>query len=328
MKGCERIGVYEKWPKLKGVIERFNKYQAWVYEDEENIKYTEQSLKEIKLYIDRCNEDPHKIHVTQYDGIETLGGYKTEMYLIQALQGHEWLLKLAQWNIYYQVGLKQKFFWHHKFDSSPTRSRNLESYSVQYAANMMAITSLLGWKDAVIQQGCMTIAALNRGYQLVLEYQDEHRRAQAFMLRLFCDWVGDVSHQWPDYAYDEPIYEALLQSWRNPNPEDLVPCLLAACDRHTWQTGRESSKNFYDFSIPALIRVPIEILFLFRLREWEGLTNPTLDHPLMATPFDKLPETQPIPELDALMQGVLKRAREDWPNYDEVLSIENLKKII
>lgn len=67
-------------------------------------------------------------------------------------------------------------------------------------------------------------------------------------------------------------------------------------------------------------------LILFRLREWEGLTNPTLDHPLMAAPFDKLPEVQPIPAMDALMQGVLKRAREDWPNYDEVLALENLKK--
>lgn len=82
----------------------------------------------------------------------------------------------------------------------------------------------------------------------MIEYEEERRRAHAFMLRLFADWVGDVSHQWPGYAYDEPIYEALLAHWRTPNPDDLMPCLLAACDRHNWQTGKESQKNSYDFN--------------------------------------------------------------------------------
>jgi hypothetical protein len=70
--------------------------------------------------------------------------------------------------------------------------------------------------------------------------------------------------------------------------------------------------------------VQVEILFILRLREWEGLANPSLDHPLMAAPFDRLPPVQPVPELDDLMLGVLKRAREDWPQYDEVLSLDSL----
>ena len=105
-----------------------------------------------------------------------------------------------------------------------------------------------------------------------------------------------------------------------------MPCLLAACDRHTHQTGRNSLKNFYDFNNVGLCRTPVEILLLFRLREWVGLTNPVLDHPLMAAPFNELPPVQPIPPLDELMQGVLKRAREDWPQYDEVLSLDTLKR--
>ena len=200
-------------------------------------------------------------------------------------------------------------------------------FSIQTAANMMAAMAILGWKDAVIYQGYLTHAALNRGYQLVVERTEQHRRAQAFMLRLFADWVGDVSHQWPAYAYDEPIYEALLSQWRNPDPDDLVPCLLAACDRHTWQSGKESQTSAYDFNQDwRLERVPVEILYILRLRECEGLPNPVLDHPLMAPPFDRLPPEQPVPELDELMQGVLKRAREDWPQYDEVLLLDALKQ--
>ncbi|WP_249583025.1 hypothetical protein [Pseudomonas viridiflava] len=73
-------------------------------------------------------------------------------------------------------------------------------------------------------------------------------------------------------------------------------------------------------------RVPLEILYILRLRQWEGLPNPRqIDNPLMAAPFDQLPPEQPVPELDELMQGVLNRSREDRPNYDEVLSLPALK---
>jgi hypothetical protein len=326
MKQCERLGVSPKWTKLRVVLERSKII---------NPNYEYDTLKEINDYVTHADllanyqPLPNSRNATTYS-FEGLGRYSTEDCLIQALQSQPWLVDLAKWNLYYQVGVKQKLFWHYQYriiwPNHP--DGGLKSYTTQYAANMMAVTSLLGWKDAVIQQGYMTIAALNRAYQSALDYEEKHRRAQAFMLRLFCDWVGDVSHQWPSYAYDEPIYENLLAHWRTPNPDDLVPCLLAACDRHTHQTGRESSKNHYDFSTPALMRVPIEILFLFRLREWEGLTNPTLDHPLMVAPFDKLPPEQPVPPLDDLMQAVLKRAREDWPNYDEVLALDNLKNNI
>ncbi len=229
---------------------------------------------------------------------------------------------------YYQIGLGQMFFWNEQLNhrTTPDGKVRQHSFCTQDAANMMGAMSILGWREAVICQGYLAHAALNRGHQLVVERTEQHRRAQAFMLRLFADWVGDVSHQWPAYAYDEPIYETLLQHWRTPDPQDLVPCLLAACDRHTWQTGKESQKNSYDFNQDRhLERVPVEILFVFRLREWEGLANPVLDHPLMAAPFDQLPPEQPVPELDELMQGVLRRARQDWPQYDEVLSIAALK---
>jgi len=229
---------------------------------------------------------------------------------------------------YYQVGVGQQFFWHHRFNIIfPDHPQGgLFMFNMEAASNMMAVMAMLGWKNAVRYQGYLTHAALNRNYQLELQYRDEHRRAQAFMLRLFADWVGDVSHQWPAYACDEPIYEALLAHWRTPNPQDLTQCLLAACDRHTHSAGKDTLKKFYDFNDNNhLQRTPVEILFLYRLRQWEGLESPVLDHPLMAPPFDQLPPEQPVPPLDDLMQGVLKRAREDWPEYDDVLSLTALR---
>lgn len=319
---CERMGINPKWKKYKSITKEIGTY---------NPRVIEMMKASVREYVERNDIGPHKEiqntnNVTKYDS-ERLGRGRVDVVLALAPDNPQWLVELAHWTRYYQVGIGSHFFWHHRFDIIfPGHPHGgLRMFSMEYAAQMLGVMALLGWRDATLYQGYLAHAALNRRYQLELQYQDEHRRAQAFMLRLFADWVGDVSHQWPAYAYDEPIYEALLQHWRTPNPDDLVPCLLAACDRHTHQTQKDSSKKFFDFHNVGLARTPIEILFLFRLREWDGLANPTLDHPLMAAPFDQLPPEQPVPPLDELMQAVLKRAREDWPQYDEVLSLAALK---
>jgi hypothetical protein len=320
MMNCERMGINSKWPKYKSVVVRVSK---------EPIAF-DAKFQRIREYASREDTNPSKLipntrNVTDYEARD-LGRYKVDEVLALAPDNPQWLTDLAHWTRCYQVGLGQELFWHHRFRFIFPNHPNggLRMFNMEYASHMMAVMALLGWRDAAVYQGYLTHAALNRNYQLELQYVDEHRRAQAFMLRLFADWVGDVSHQWPAYAYDEPIYEALLAHWRTPNPQDLVPCLLAACDRHTHQTNKDTLKNFFDFHNVGLARTPIEILFIFRLREWEGLENPVLDHPLMDKPFDQLPPAQPVPQLDALMQGVLKRAKEDWPQYDEVLSLKAL----
>ncbi|WP_206957290.1 hypothetical protein [Trinickia acidisoli] len=217
------------------------------------------------------------------------------------------------------------FFWHVKFrilfpeNPQPLRMMNWESMT-----ETMAMMFILGQPDEGLYQGALTLAALNRTYQLQSSYEDRHRRVHSFMLRLFAAWCGEVQHEWPPYAFSEPIYEGILERWREPDPEILTPWLLAACDRHTHESKRDSETKFYDCS--AFPRTPLEILYLFRLRELVGLTNPVLNHPLLEAPFDKLPESQPAYVSDDLVQGTLARVREDWPDFDEIVSLEALRR--
>jgi hypothetical protein len=319
---CERTGINPKWPTQESVVSRIKKgFSTSDFDFMFDV---------IREYVTREDSNTTKefsntSNVTNGKA-EELGRLKVDVTLALAPHHPAWLKELPHWARYYELGLKMNFFWHYRFRLFPNRVRDLKMLNIEYAAQMMGVMAVLGWRAATEYQGYITHAALNRGYQLELQYYEEHRRAQAFMLRLFSDWVGDVEHAWPKYAYDESIYQNLLTDWRNPDPDALIPCLLAACDRHTYEAHRDSSKKFYDFHNLGLMRTPIEILFLFRLREWEGLENPTLDHPLMAAPFDQLPEPQPMPELDELMQNVLKRAREDWSSFDEVVSLDELKK--
>jgi len=60
--------------------------------------------------------------------------------------------------------------------------------------------------------------------------------------------------------------------------------------------------------------IPIEILLLFKLRQFLGLQNPALEHPIMNPPFDILPANVAF-EPDDLIRRVRERMIQD--GYDE-----------
>ena len=143
------------------------------------------------------------------------------------------------------------------------------------------------------------------------------------MLRLFCSWRDDVQFQWPDWAYEVPEYEFLIETWRNPDPDSIREAINSACDRHVLQSYGDTNKTYYDFS--AIPRTPVEILMLFRLRQISGLENPHIIHELLDPPFDRLPGAVCRYEPDELMQCTLARLREDWPDFDRVVSLESIQ---
>lgn len=246
--------------------------------------------------------------------------------IARALEKEDWAASLARPLAYRLLSNQLNYFWHENFRALYQHSgRVLNMFNVSLATSDMAFAFLLGWNELAIYQGYLIHLALNRKHYLLLQYESEHRRAQAFMLRLFADWRGDVSHDWPAYAYDEPIYNGLLEQWRNPDHGTLAPWIVAAADLHTHQAGRETSKKFYDFSDYTLIRTPIEILMLYRLRQLCGLTNPEVVHPLMEAPFHQLPVPQPLYEPDEMMVSSMLRVRQDWPAFDQIVSIEQLR---
>lgn len=329
---CDRMGINPKWPSYKNLLARFRRSRRPFIE-----RSREAFIRSLRDYISRADaaptcEIPNEVNFTN-DAAETLAYVSILDTLTTAPSNPRWLDDIARWLRYYQVGAGQNFFWRHRFcilfryDILPCSNPygGMSEFSTDRAAQMMALMGVLGWKKETLYQGYLAHAALKRIYMLSDEYMIAHRRSQVFMLRLFADWVGDASHRWPAYGYDEPIYEALLTHWRTPEPQALVPCLLAACDRHTHQSRKDIRRKFFDFGRLGLMRTPLEILWLMRLRQWEGLENPVLDHPLMAPPFDVLPPPQPLAWQDLLMQAVQARARADWPEYDAILSLEALK---
>lgn len=173
----------------------------------------------------------------------------------------------------------------------------------------------LGWTEFAVNLVESTNAALPTG-TFVDAGRWGARRTQHFMLRLVGDWQG-----WPPrqatkskddaIAFDEPLFNALVENWRTTDMAKIEFLLLAACDRHTQQSRTDSSSKFYDMRNLENYFDPFEVLGVMRLRELDGLANPKVDHPLLATPLGRLPPTTE-PYHDALLEGILDHGKRAW----------------
>ena len=108
----------------------------------------------------------------------------------------------------------------------------------------------------------------------------------------------------------------------------LKPLLLGACDEHTWRvSGRKAGAGYVGTEFQWYGRFPVEILFIFRLREELGLPNPALNHPLMNTALGKLPtlsETKGKRNLGELVGPVIAKFRSE--GYDDKKVLAKLEK--
>ncbi|WP_181322031.1 hypothetical protein [Trinickia symbiotica] len=304
------LGVASAWPSRRSVVKLLEK--ALPRPIDEVLAYNGRSDVENTL-----NMPPNSTYIP----VGSLLRVRAEA---SALSGRPWEREMLNAIGFDTFGTQLYFFWHVKFRSLfPDHPRPLRMLNWESMTEAMAMAFILGCAEEGIYHGYLIHAALNRSYQLQLSYEERHRRVHSFMLRLFSEWRSDVRHSWPPFAYSEPIYEGILERWREPDPDVLKPWLLAACDRHTHESKRDSEGTFYDCA--AFPRTPLEILYLFRLRELVGLANPELTHPLLEAPFDTLPAPQAAYVPDELIRGTLIRVREDWPDFDMVVSLESLR---
>jgi hypothetical protein len=304
-----RTGVDPRWMTRKKIIQGIEKTTPW-------------DMGEAEEYSARVDKE-NSLNIPPTASFYPVGARMLAKSEALALSNQPWERQAVDALGYLRFGYQLYYFWHRQFRRIfENPHQPLRMFDWESTTECMARYFILGQVDEAVYMGYMTHAALNQTFQLQLSYEEHHRRCHAFMLRLFADWRGDARHAWPAFAYEEPLYEGLLALWREPDSESLKPWLLAACDHHTQGLKKGEKAAFTDCG--SFPRTPLEILLIFRLRELIGLFNPVLDHPLMEAPFDRFPETPPAYVPDALMQGTLDRVRQDWPNFDQEVSLASL----
>ncbi|WP_178082392.1 hypothetical protein, partial [Pseudomonas sp. AFG_SD02_1510_Pfu_092] len=116
-------------------------------------------------------------------------------------------------------------------------------------------------------------------------------RYAAFGLTIIGDWLGKPLDLDKHALPRDPAWGQLVAHWREPDAAKLAPILMAACDTHVERialTSRELDSGNFEFGSPFEAVYPAEILAILNLRRSLGLPNPSIDHPLMQTPYAQL----------------------------------------
>lgn len=312
----ERLGVYKRFPNIRSYL---NKMEA-----ENDPDPDRESLKKLVRYV---AEGKYGYSSEFVDMPLTFGAYNACQELIsisnthqsQAIQNalglhegwpEEWRKAMAYryWSEKISLLITASNYKEHKSD----QTSHYSGYDSLRRLGILLgqLTSLSWFEQATELAGAMLRNLDIQGFYDAGDYS--HRRTQHFVLRLVGSWQGWPERNEPACAYDEPLFNALIEHWRTTDLELIQHLLLVACDRHTHQARPDTSTRHYDLSWPDAEYDPFEILSVLRLRETLGLPNPELDHPLMNTPLGKLPEPSE-PYMDELLEGVLARACDELP---------------
>lgn len=291
-------------------------------------KYTPRTMDRTIAYINRT-EDENSVNSVSWVSFSGVGGVRRLEALANALEAKpSWPSGLAGALSYDLLAARLAFFWHRQYDVLfPFHPQPIHLMDWEAETTTMGLAFVLGWREEAVIQGYIATATLNQDYSFGTGYDERHRRGHAFMLRLFADWRNDgTGHRFPEWAHTVPVYETLLQRWRVADSPELAQLLHAACEHHLQQGIPDTAKVFHDFGDDLLTRVPVEILMVLRLREIEGLSVPGVEHPLMEAPFNALLPPVPVPEPDEYVKGTMKRVHEDWPQFDDWMTLEALRR--
>jgi hypothetical protein len=278
-------------------------------------------------YNNRTGEN--RVNAVSWVSYMSMGSRRQLDALANALEVQpSWPIDLANSLSYALFAERLSCFWHRQFHVVfPFHPQPIHLMDWERSTTEMALAFMLGWREQAVIQGYIAMITLNQGYSIASRYDERHRRGHAFMLRLFGAWRNDGSgHRFPAWAHTVPVYETLLQRWRDVDSEELAQLLHTACEHHLQEGIPDTSKVFHDFGDDRITRVPLEILMLLRLREIEGLSVPSVNHPLMEPPFDALLPPVAVPQPDMYMKATMKRVEEDWPQFENWMTLDALKR--
>lgn len=183
----------------------------------------------------------------------------------------------------YNTIMRSSFQAQKKDAASGSQARPTISFNDQ--GLLMAKSFALGLKPEGEAIGRQSLSGLQDG----LYYGINGNQLTPFVLSVFAKWKhialpDDVSSVVPE------AYRQVLDS-QTSAPEEILPAIVDACDFHLSRSKYHTNSETFEFAGPIYTIYPVEILFVFCIRQILGLENPKVDHPLMNTPLGRLPET-------------------------------------
>jgi hypothetical protein len=190
-----------------------------------------------------------------------------------------------------------------RFSQEMGWDRNID-HVVDEAGRLLALAWALGDKKVVgwLSDELIRFPHNFKGWELT--------PLEPMLLQLYSLW-RNIDINWQNYPKAKlGVYRSLFDAWHDPAKLRLA--LEMCCDYHCLRTGESGFQEFYNSPFNVL---PAEILAVYRLREMQGLTTPTIEHELLETPLGELPAPVQCPP-DELLQKIRDAVSREHPEFD------------
>ncbi len=256
---------------------------------------------EFPEWLERRKDDiPRARHKIQecFDGTRTgnsipdyfsyIAFYLMNQFVLEALRGHRDDRALA---IATQCQVREIYCEAGRRRAEPDRRSTIVlprtfCFTVSQAA-------VAGWREETELLARVGLAEVNR----LLADGIERSHLAWFMLELMKDWLGAEADLKTPFRQAEVDglgpWEKLLAGWRTHDQSAFAALMHDMAEHHVGQShymiekGHKRDPNFseqrFEVESSEYWLFPVELLAVLRLREWEGLANPPMTHPLFST---------------------------------------------
>jgi hypothetical protein len=131
------------------------------------------------------------------------------------------------------------------------------------------------------------------------------RNHTIFVLQMYCLWRGKRNDC---LNWDAGPYNAVIDAWKTPRL--MKRAISRICDFHCANSAPLGRGEFWQHEYGL---VPFEVAALYRIRDWVHLPTPDVRHPLLETPFARIPQPMPRLQFDPLLERVIRRYRKLKP---------------
>lgn len=248
-------------------------------------------------------------------GLEGVYTFEEAHLVADAIKNGYWNdLQLSKVCEYQNAVMHIYTFWH-EIKNTDKAEKKFAHFVLHQIGRHLANLCLANWKEEFTEIGPLMLDVVNKGYVAV-----GTSRAHYMMLRLADSYLNNpiTNIKWPSGAFDEELLNEVVAHWEDEDTGYLNNLLHKVCNRHTYHVRRDTSSSVYDFQYWSEYHYPLEVLMVYRLREWRGLSKPNVEHPLLKAPFDVLPETAPKINSEKLVK-VMRQVRKFWPDFDDVM---------
>ncbi|WP_349963068.1 hypothetical protein [Rhizobium sp. ZPR3] len=207
-------------------------------------------------------------------------------------------------------------------------AENLGRYNFDRYGKLLAQVIATGWKDEAELVARLGFKELNR----LMDRGISYGRLPWFMLELAKDWLkADVAID-SEFRQHEVanlgVWDKLLAGWRDPNERSFDALMSEMAEYHLAQSEivENTEKDWYEFEELSYWLFPVELLAVLRLREWAGIANPPLTHPIFwVTPLANLYPSPAWPK-DETVDRAEAKFRALYPDTPSVADLPRLRK--